>query len=285
MQVGSGERRYGWMLAWDRDPNELDASQTRASDPEFGTHEATLMETTAVILATHAANVDLFEEQRRTLVGSVTAMVNAIDARDPYTKGHSQRVAAISRLIAARLGQSEAYCENTYLTGLLHDVGKIGVPDQVLLKNGPLDKDERRLIEQHTETGYRILLPVEQLEYVLPGVLHHHEKVDGTGYPAQLAGDDIPLIGRILAVADAYDAMTTSRPYRRAMPTEKAEHILQSGQGSHWDSQIVDTFFEIKDEVRKIYESKESVGPTDTESLLQFGRFEDESLGQLQYTP
>ncbi len=280
VRVGTEAQHFGWLIALGR-CHSKGAEDGLSSESEFGTHEATLMETAAVMLATHAANCDLFDEQEKTLVGVVKAMVNALDARDSYTRGHSDRVARIGKRIAEELKLSETECEDIHLSGLLHDIGKIGVPDHVLLKNGPLDQSERDQIEQHPVTGHAILSPVSQLGKILPGVLHHHERVDGTGYPEKLLGGTIPMSGRILAVADAYDAMTTCRPYRNAMPASKAERILREGAGTQWDEVVIDAFFAAIVDIQTVYAQVETAEetPIQQESLLQFGRFEDESLG------
>lgn len=281
VRIGTPTQRFGWLVAVGRTDALGIAGQTRGSESEFGTHEATLMESAAVLLATHAANCELFAEQEKTLVGVVTAMVNALDARDPYTRGHSHRVAMIGQRLAREIGLTRDEEENIYLTGLLHDIGKIGVPDHVLLKNGPLNTEERQQIEQHTVTGHAILKPVRQLESVLPGVLHHHERMDGAGYPERLKGQDIPLAGRILAVADAFDAMTTSRPYRNAMPVVEAVQILLEGVGTHWDEVVVDAFFRCLADIHQIYERHNRGEIRQPTSLLQYGRFEDVSHNRL----
>jgi hypothetical protein len=126
-------------------------------------------------------------------------------------------------------------CQEIYVTGVLHDIGKIGIPDQVLLKAGKLDADELRIIQQHPEIGHKILEEFDKLKFALPGVLYHHERIDGGGYPHRLRGDSIPLMARILAVSDAYDAMTSSRVYRNAMGQERAVEILRNGIGTQWD--------------------------------------------------
>lgn len=281
VKIGTQHRHFGWLLALERQDAVGEHGQSRGSESEFGTHEATLMETAAVLLATHAANCELFDEQEKTLIGVVTAMVNALDARDPYTHGHSHRVALISQRVGRELELSEDEIEDIYLSGLLHDIGKIGVPDHILLKNGPLDAEERREIERHTVIGNAILSPVKQLARVLPGVLHHHEQIDGSGYPSRLKGDRIPLAGRILAVADAYDAMTTSRPYRNAMPVESAEQILLEGAGSHWDEAVIDAFFSAKADIENVYEQQEENCCAPAASALQYGRLEDVSHGAI----
>ena len=277
VRVGTQAQHFGWLIALGRRHGQ--GAGEVSSETEFGTHEATLMETAAVMLATHAANCDLFDEQEQTLVGVVKAMVNALDARDPYTRGHSDRVARIGKCIAEQLKLTETECEDVHLAGLLHDIGKIGVPDHVLLKNGPLEKAEREQIEQHPVTGHAILSPVPQLSKILPGVLHHHERVDGAGYPEKLQGETIPLSGRILAVADAYDAMTTCRPYRKAMPAAKAERILLQGAGTQWDADVLEAFFAAMHHVRTVYTQDSEQPPIQDESILQYGRFEDECLG------
>ena len=173
------------------------------------------------------------------------ALVNAVEAKDEYTRGHSERVALFACRLGQEIGLDDADCERLYLAGLLHDVGKIAVEDKTLNKPDHLTDEEYKVIQQHPDSGWDILHEVTNLQYVLPGVLHHHEKYDGTGYPDQLAGEDIPLDGRILAVCDAYDAMTSDRPYRKGMPQEKAEKILRESSGSYRDPQLIDAFFRV----------------------------------------
>jgi HD-GYP domain-containing protein (c-di-GMP phosphodiesterase class II) len=169
-------------------------------------------------------------------------MSSAIDARDPYTQGHSERVAKLGYEIAKILGISESACQEIYLAGLLHDLGKIGVPDHILHKAGALTDEEFAVIKQHPEIGHRIIERLGKLHFVLPGVLHHHERWDGKGYPHALKQESIPLMARILAVADSFDAMTSSRPYRGAMPIERAAAVIRDGAGQQWDTAIVDCF-------------------------------------------
>jgi HD-GYP domain-containing protein (c-di-GMP phosphodiesterase class II) len=230
---------------------------------EFGTHEATLMSSSAAILATHARNVDLFREREELLVSMIRALVSAIEAKDEYTRGHSERVALYGKRLADELGLGEDYCERLYLTGLLHDVGKIGVRDAVLRKPGPLTDGEFEEIKQHPDKGWSILHDLEPLGYVLPGVLHHHENYDGRGYPDALAGEQIPLDGRILAVADAFDAMTSDRPYRTGMPLKQAEAILRDGAGRQWDPEMIDAFLRAMPDILAIKDTyRPRVQPT-----------------------
>ena len=264
--VATASGRLGWLLAVDKEMSSEGCSRTFGdpsyrtymSEREFGTFEASLMSATAVVLAAHGRNCGLFHEKEILLRGVIRSMINAIDAKDSYTCGHSDRVAEFSRLIARELSLTDAQCEEVYMSGLLHDVGKIGVPDYVLKKPGRLTDAEFELIKQHPVIGYEILKHLENLNYVLPGVLHHHEAMDGSGYPNGLKGEEIPLYARILAVADSYDAMTSNRPYRRGMPTDKAEAILRGGSGNQWDPQCVDAFFRTVTGIRLIANQRSS---------------------------
>ena len=134
-----------------------------------------------------------------------------------------------------------------YLAGLLHDIGKIGIRDDVLTKRGPLTDDELKHIQQHPIIGHRILADLHAMAHLLPGVLNHHERYDGHGYPEGLKGDSIPLLARILAVADSFDAMNTLRPYRAAMPLERIDQILREGAGIQWDPLVIDAYFRCRD--------------------------------------
>jgi response regulator RpfG family c-di-GMP phosphodiesterase len=247
-----------WLLALNRRAGSGYSGfecQWQASDLEFGTGEASLLSSAAAMLATHAKNVELFREKEQLLTNMVRALVYAIEAKDQYTCGHSERVALYGRRLAEELGLDEQACERLYLTGLLHDVGKIGVPDATLLKPDRLTDDEFTQIKQHPDSGWAILQDLNQLRYVLPGVLYHHERYDGKGYPDQLTGEDIPLDGRILAVADAFDAMTSDRPYRKGMPQEKAESILRQGTTTQWDPRVIDAFFRAVPDIIRIHET------------------------------
>ena len=235
-------RSFGWLLAVNRDASRSLNGRPLPGLDEFGTVEVGMLQSAAVLLTTHAHNAALFREKEELLVGTIKSLVRTLEARDSYTRGHSDRVAAIARIIAREVGYSNERVERLYLSGLLHDIGKIGVPDQVLNKPGRLDDDERDAIQQHPEIGYEILRSIPSLEDVLPGVLHHHECLDGTGYPHGLRGDEIPLDARILAVADAFDAMTSDRPYRSGMPVSRAVAILTEGAGQQWDPEIVAVF-------------------------------------------
>lgn len=250
----SRSRQMGWLLALNRawPDTAQPAGKCRLNPLDFGSSEASLLSTTASILATHASNLDLFREKEQILVSVVRSLVSAIDAKDEYTCGHSERVALFGKILARQAGYDEEQCERLYLTGLLHDVGKIGVSDAVLKKDGKLTDEEFDEIKRHPDEGWAILHDLEQLRYVLPGVLYHHERVDGAGYPDGLGGSDIPLDGRVLAIVDAYDAMTSDRPYRAGMPPERAQEILRSGAGTQWDAELIDHFFTALDQIETV---------------------------------
>ncbi len=250
VQCRSEDRLHGWLVAC----NRVQESKQKLPWAQLGftAVQASLLETTTRQLAAQLHNLRLLHQKETLFTEVVRALVKAIEAHDPYTSGHSERVASVARRLSESLGLDSNDCERIYLTGLLHDVGKIAVPDGVLQKPGRLDKEERAIIETHTEAGWRILHELEALRDVLPGVLYHHEHFDGTGYPDGLAAEAIPLDGRILAVCDAFDAMTSDRPYRAGMPIEKAIQILIDGSGSIWDPQIINVFIDRIDEINQI---------------------------------
>lgn len=196
-----------------------------------------------------AAALSLRHEQNTQLLESIFAtLAAALDARDPYTAGHSQRVAEYAVRIAERAGFDAASIRRIRQVGLVHDIGKIGVPDAILMKPGELTPEEYAIIQTHPAVGESILRrvqPADALAHLLPGVRSHHERYDGRGYPDGLAGEAIPLDGRILAVADAFDAMTSDRPYRRGMPVARALAILEAGAGVQWDPKFVRIFVDL----------------------------------------
>ena len=171
-----------------------------------------------------------------------TALVAALDARDRYTAGHSACVAVYAKDIAARLGLSEEEQHTAHLAGLVHDIGKVGLPAGLLEKPGPLTLEERRIMEEHSTIGERILSNVDGYAEIAKIVRHHHERVDGQGYPDRIPSEDAPLISRIIAVADAYDAMTSGRPYRDAMPSRVARMRLAAAVGTQFDTTVVAAF-------------------------------------------
>jgi HD-GYP domain-containing protein (c-di-GMP phosphodiesterase class II) len=194
------------------------------------------------------------DQLKELLFGLVRCLTASLDARDPYTWGHSERVARIAVRLGEQLGLADPERSDLYLGGLLHDVGKIGVPDEVLRKPGRLTPEEMAQIEQHVVTGDAIVSHVRQLAHLRPLVRSHHERYDGTGYPDRMRGKEIPFAARILAVADGCDAMMSERPYRKALPAGEIESALARGAGSQWDPAVVDAWLGCKSEVFSICE-------------------------------
>ena len=175
----------------------------------------------------------------------LSVLTGAIEARDPYTRGHSARVTTLAEGIARRLGWSEERLASLRVGGPLHDIGKLAVSDEVLCKEGQLDDAEFAQIREHPKIGARILLRMAALREAIPYVLYHHERWDGTGYPSGKAGEEIPLEARVLAVADAFDAMTSDRPYRRALTRPEALAEVERCAGTQFDPKIARVFLEV----------------------------------------
>ncbi len=224
---------------------------------EFGTTEADLMRSTSMMLGVHLLNQRQFVELQQMYEGAIGSLVSALDAKDTYTSGHSERVSQLTVELATRLGYDEAGISRVRMAGILHDIGKIGVDDAVLNKPGKLTDEEFEQIKQHPVLGYEILKGIRQFSDLLPAVRHHHESWDGSGYPDGLAGDAIPRDAQIMAVADAFDAMTSDRPYRPGMCLEKVITIFQSGRGTQWAADVVDTLLGMP-AVMQQYARKES---------------------------
>jgi len=182
------------------------------------------------------------ERLRRASLSFATALVATLDARDQYTAGHSAAVAIYARDIAERMGLPEERQELVHLCGLVHDIGKIGLPAGLLEKPGPLTLEERRQMERHSEIGERILRNVDDYSEIADVVRSHHERIDGMGYPDGLHRDEIPLLARIIGVADAYDAMTSDRPYREALPSRVARMRLAQAVETQFDTTVVAAF-------------------------------------------
>lgn len=170
---------------------------------------------------------------------------STIDAKDKYTNGHSVRVAEYSREIARKLNKPEEYLHQIYYAGLLHDIGKIGVPDDIINKPSKLTDEEYSCIKKHPTIGYEILKKLPRLENITVGAYGHHERIDGKGYPQGLKGDDIPELARIIGVADVYDAMTSNRSYRKGLPQDVVRSELEQSKGTQLDEHFVDIMLAI----------------------------------------
>jgi putative nucleotidyltransferase with HDIG domain len=191
------------------------------------------------------ASLQAAEEQTEmAYLGAIKALAAALDARDPYTAGHSERVSALSVMLGEQLGLPPDELEVLRLGALLHDIGKIGIRDRVLTKNGPLTGEEFEIIKTHPTVGAHILRQVPMLAAHVPIVELHHERPDGRGYPHGLVGPATPLLARIVHVADAFDAMTSARAYRPAQPAEFAMQEISRYRGSQFDADVVDVFLE-----------------------------------------
>lgn len=201
------------------------------------------------VMAHQISNVmhmgEMFTEMRRFTEQMAAALIEAVEAKDPYTRGHSERVHVLSLRIGEALRLRKEEMENLYWGSLLHDVGKIGIPDAVLCKPGRLTNDEYTFIKVHPERSYEILRHVDRLKGALAGARHHQEKYDGTGYPHGLRGSDIPLLARIIAVADTYDSITSSRAYRAGSTHETATAEMKRVSGSQLDPELLDVFLQI----------------------------------------
>jgi putative nucleotidyltransferase with HDIG domain len=189
------------------------------------------------------------QELRDSYFATVRALTNAVEARDAYTGKHAERVAAYALEIGGALGQKWAGSPEVEFGFLLHDIGKVAVPDAILHKPEPLTPQERALIEQHPVIGWEIVRQVDFLGAASDVVRHHHERWDGDGYPDRLKGEDIPLTARVFAVADTFDALTTDRPYRPASAVADARALIAAARGSQFDPAAVDAFAAIADEV------------------------------------
>lgn len=188
------------------------------------------------------------DENRELFLGTVKSLAAAIDGKDPYTRGHSERVSRMSVAIAQRLQLPDDECEKIRISALLHDVGKIAIDDNILKKPAALTDEEYLIMKQHPQKGYKIMSQITAMKEFLPGMYMHHEMVNGQGYPQGLHGDEIPLMAKIVAVADTFDAMTTDRPYQRAMKFEEAVARIQSFVDTRYDAAVVGAFVEACDE-------------------------------------
>lgn len=224
--------------------DELDFFIALASDVAMAIRNALLFEELQLEL----------ERNKRLFINTTFALAAAIDAKDHYTHGHTTRVTNICLAIARKLIKKnktifdEKFLENLHIASLLHDIGKIGIPESILNKAGPLDDEERRLMQEHPSVGLTILEPIKELQDAILGVKYHHERYDGTGYPEGLKGEQIPLIASIIAVSDAFDAMTTDRPYRKRLSNEETIEEVKRQGGRQFDPQVVDALVELYQE-------------------------------------
>ncbi|RZA09902.1 MAG: HD domain-containing protein [Proteobacteria bacterium] len=203
-----------------------------------------LLSTLGNQVAIAVENAQLYENVKTQFHETVFAMATAIEAKDRYTGGHTKRVALFSELIAKHMGLTKDQVHEVRISAVLHDIGKIGIDDKVLKKQAPLDKEEWEHMKQHPEMGYKILAHVKSMRAVTDGMRFHHERPDGLGYPLGLKGEEIPLIARIISVADTFDAMTSTRPYRKGMEYDVAYDEIVKFRGTQFDDKVVDAFIQ-----------------------------------------
>jgi HD-GYP domain-containing protein (c-di-GMP phosphodiesterase class II) len=223
----------------------LIAASKQGDDCSASSVDIKLLSATATQLGIFLENALLYEDLNATFLGTLEALTTSIDAKDKYTCGHSQRVALLTAQLADAAGLDADQVDRFRIAGLVHDIGKIGVPEHVLTKEGDLTEEEFHAICKHPEIGARILRDIPQMEDILGGVLHHHEKHDGGGYPHGLAGNDIPLVARMISLADAFDAMSSSRTYRNAMTRQSVLDEMKRVSGMQFDPELADIFFHL----------------------------------------
>ncbi len=228
----------------DRPVGVLDLTRT-PDQPGFDSDDRTLLAICASQIAASLDNSRLYRQLKQQNLETIAALAASIDARDPYTAGHSLQVMRYAVRLGEVIGLENERIEALRYGGLLHDIGKIGVPDAILLKPTPLSLEEMDIMRAHTVIGVEIVRGIKALRVVLPIIRHHHERIDGAGYPDGLSGDQIPLEARIMAIADAYDTMTSDRAYRRAMSQDEAIAELRRGRGTQWDADLIDRFIEL----------------------------------------
>jgi HD-GYP domain-containing protein (c-di-GMP phosphodiesterase class II) len=246
------QNQGGWLIAVNKRGADQPPGRGAAASVAFRRSDAAAFTPFVALFELQVRSCRRYQELKELLVGLTRSLTSALDAKDSYTFGHSERVARIAIELGRELGLAEDELSDIYLAGLLHDVGKIGVPDAVLCKTGPLTAEEFDQIKRHVTIGYHILAELVPLRNLLPGVLYHHERIDGKGYPDGLTGEAIPVLARVLAVADSYDAMSTRRSYRDALPAREVEEILRKGAGTQWDPRVIEAFARCRDRVHLI---------------------------------
>jgi HD-GYP domain-containing protein (c-di-GMP phosphodiesterase class II) len=210
------------------------------SDAEFTERQLRLLAGVAHQSKLALANAGNFDNLERTFLETVEALANALEANDEYTSSHARWITDLALKVGEELGLEGSSLKRLELGALFHDIGKIGIPETILSKPGPLTPAEREVVETHPELGEKIIAPIDRLEQVRPIVRHCHERYDGAGYPDRLSGDDIPIESRIILVCDAYHAMTTDRPYRKRLPADEALRRLQEAAGTQFDPRVVE---------------------------------------------
>ncbi len=218
---------------------------------EFTSNDIEVVSLISSSAAVGLQNAFLYKELEDLFKGTIKSLANAVEAKDPYTSGHVDRVTELSLLLAKKIGLKGEELRNVELGAILHDIGKIAIPDSILKKPEKLTEEEYEIIKTHVHHGVRILEPIPGMKGVNLAVLHHHERWDGKGYPMGLKGENIPLIARIITITDSFDAMNSDRPYRKRMPPFLIKKEFLENAGKQFDPELVEIFLEI-DEVKEL---------------------------------
>ncbi|HPS01018.1 MAG TPA: HD-GYP domain-containing protein, partial [Candidatus Sumerlaeota bacterium] len=220
----------------------------KADGSDFTEEDEYVAMTLAEKAAIKIENNALYEGIYSNLLDTLRSLVSTLEAKDAYTRHHSQRVTDISLKLARRVGCTEEECESVAFAGVLHDIGKVGINDNILLKTSRLTDAEYTIIKQHPVIGARIIEPLGLIQEERDIILHHHERIDGRGYPDGLKGEEIPFLARIVAIADSFDAMTSTRAYRKPRPMEEVLEEFEKFSGTQFDSDLVPVFLEALEE-------------------------------------
>ncbi len=254
----------------------------RLDKPDFDSTDAKLFTSVASECAVFVENNRLFGDLKELFIGSLKALTRSIDAKDRYTRGHSERVGFISKWIAEHLAEEEdlnqEQIQKIYLAGLLHDIGKIGIDEKLLCKTGRLTAKEKNRLRMHPSIGANILSGIRQMRDIIPGVLNHHERVDGKGYPAGLKGDQIPLMGKIVGLADCFDAMTSERVYKDTVSVDKAIAEIENRLGTQFDEKVAAVF--LKSDVLHLWDLMQE-GAVKTYGSDDFTQYGSAAVGTL----
>jgi len=254
----------------------------RLDKPDFDSTDAKLFTSVASECAVFVENNRLFSDLKELFIGSLKALTRSIDAKDRYTRGHSERVAFISKWIAEQFAEDEKLDEGQiqkiYLAGLLHDIGKIGIDEKLLCKTGRLTAKEKKRLRMHPAIGANILSGIKQMRDIIPGILNHHERSDGKGYPAGLKGDHIPLMGKIVGLADCFDAMTSERVYQDTMSVDKAVAEIESRLGTQFDEKVANVF--LKSDIYHLWDLMQE-GAVKTYGSDDFSQYGSAAVGTL----
>lgn len=240
----------------------LVAGDKRGDDLTASSVDIKLIGATASHMSIFLDNAALYDDLNSMFLGMLEALTSAIDAKDPYTCGHSQRVAHLTQLLAESIGLDEQTCRRMHIAGLVHDVGKIGISEDVLTNPGKLTRAEFDEMKKHPEIGYRILKDIPNLRDILPGVLYHHEAWAGNGYPEHLRGEEIPLVARLITLADAFDAMSSSRTYRDGLSRDEVFAEITRCTGTQFDPDLAPVFLDLDfseyDRMAEAYHDRET---------------------------